>query len=249
VIVTRFPSLLLQRFAAAALAALGFCALHARADEPSPSAPSTEQVKPADLLAVLQQSDDGPRRGPEGGARSGGPDRRPDEGARPGQRGRGGGDRPPPGDRPGQRGPGDRPPGDRGPGDRGPVGPPRGPQGQSGPGSLDARIARLEQKLDTVLNELRELRRDRTSPRYADRGPGPRPGYGSFGMRGGAPRPPMGPPPFDREWRDGDRFGPPARRMDGPPPEWRREPTRWEGPSDRPRAERDRRDRDDDLSF
>ena len=187
--------------AAALVAAITPFGLATFADEPIATASDAEI-----LLTVLQRDDDGPRRGPE--ARPRGPeDRRPD------------GDRPPPGARgrgPADRGPADRGPGDRGPGDRGPgdradrprVGPPGGPppgarRGGPGPQSLDGRIARLEQKLDTVLREIRSLRNDRPPlAMMAQRSPA---GPPQFGMRG---------------WRPATAHGPASLR----PPRRRRRP-------------------------
>ncbi len=53
----------------------------------------------------------------------------------------------------------------------------------------------------------------------------------------------MGPHSFDRERRDGERFGPPARRMDGQSQDMRRQP-----PRDRDDSHRDRANRDQDRN-
>jgi len=125
-------------------------------------------------------------------------------------------------------------------------------------GGLDERIARLEHKLDAILQELHALRSDQQhhGP-MGQHGPG---GPGGYGIAARMPHPPLGPPhpqwddtrrmPAPPRWIDGPqprRIGPPGglprgQRAGGPPREWDSPPP---SRGDRYRG-RDRDDDDDD---
>jgi hypothetical protein len=242
----RWPRLTCCASAATALAALGWCAFSTSADEPNDPAGA--------LLAAFQPGDDNPR-----GDRD--RDRRPEEDRRSDDRPEG--DRSPPrgrrGGGPDDRGPRDRPPearefeprapgargfgeGGFGGGGFGAGGPRFGPPGRpGGDESLDERIARLERKLDVVLDELRMLRRER--PAFGPMPPGARGGARGFGMAGGPPRGPIEPPRLGRDMQRG------PREWDSPPGMRRGDPPTPRESRDRDDDRRRDRDRDDDLTF